>query len=270
MPELPEVETTKIGIRPWITDILIEDVVIREDRLRWRIPNYIRSRLVGNKIKSVTRRAKYLLLNLKHGSAIIHLGMSGSLRVIESNEPPMKHDHFDIVFSKKISLRYRDPRRFGAFFWSEKPQEHKLLSKLGVEPLLDEFTGDYLWEKSRNRKTTIKQLIMNSQIVVGVGNIYASESLFLSGINPSLRANRVSKIRLKELVSKIKTVLNEAIKAGGTTLQDYYKSDGNAGYFKQELKVYGKEDSPCIICDASILMKKLGQRSTFYCKNCQT
>ena len=270
MPELPEVETTKIGITPWVVNKEITDVIIREKRLRYKIPGNIKKQLTNNRIISVKRRAKYLLINFSHGSAIIHLGMSGSLRIIKTNEPARKHDHFDIVFIDDTALRYRDPRRFGAFLWSENPLSHRLLIKLGQEPLQEKFTGEYLWKEAKNRRITIKQFIMNANIVVGVGNIYASESLFLAGINPNRKANRISKKCMEGLVQAIKLILNDAIKAGGTTLQDFYMSDGSAGYFKQKLKVYGREKYPCVSCKFPISMKAIGQRSTFYCKKCQS
>ena len=269
MPELPEVETTKNGISPWVTGNTIEKLIIRVSKLRWMIESDIKKKPLGKVVQSVKRRAKYILLEMDHGSAIIHLGMSGSLRIIKSDEPPMKHDHFDIVFKNGISLRYRDPRKFGAFFWSHNPSSHRLFQRLGPEPLCDEFSEKYLWEKSRKRKVTIKQFIMNSQVVVGVGNIYASESLFLAGIRPSIKTGRLSRKRMKKLVEAIKKILIQAIKSGGTTLQDFYMSDGNPGYFKQKLKVYGREKEPCVKCGEPISIRILGQRSTFYCRICQ-
>ncbi|MDE0742470.1 MAG: bifunctional DNA-formamidopyrimidine glycosylase/DNA-(apurinic or apyrimidinic site) lyase [Woeseiaceae bacterium] len=270
MPELPEVETTRLGITPWVLQKKIIDVKIRESRLRWPIPQNIKDKLLNREIFSVKRRAKYLLLETNNGSAIIHLGMSGSLRIIKNSEPAGKHDHFDIVFSDGLALRFRDPRRFGSFLWSKNPLSHSLLNKLGPEPLESMFTGTYLWEKARKRKVTIKQFIMNAQIVVGVGNIYASESLYMAGINPRRQAGRISKIRMEELVISIKKILKQAINAGGTTLRDFHTSDGGDGYFKTKLSVYDRKCRPCLSCAAPISMVVIGQRSTFYCKNCQT
>ena len=270
MPELPEVETTRLGITPWVHQKKIIDVKIRESRLRWPIPQSIRDNLINRTILSVKRRAKYLLLETNHGSAIIHLGMSGSLRIIKDSEPASKHDHFDIVFIDGLALRFRDPRRFGSFLWSKNPLSHSLLNKLGPEPLESEFTAAYLWEKANKRKVTIKQFIMNAQIVVGVGNIYASESLFMAGINPKRQAGRISKVRIVELVISIKKILKQAIDAGGTTLQDFHTSDGGDGYFKAKLSVYDRKGKPCLSCIKPISMIVIGQRSTFYCKYCQT
>ncbi|MFQ3334026.1 MAG: formamidopyrimidine-DNA glycosylase [Woeseiaceae bacterium] len=270
MPELPEVETTRLGIIPWVLSKKITDVQIREPRLRWPIPAKIKDHLVNKNILFVKRRAKYLLLETINGSAIIHLGMSGSLRIIKDSEPAGKHDHFDIIFSDGLALRYRDPRRFGSFLWSIDPLSHPLLIKLGPEPLENLFTGNYLWNKAYKRKVSIKQFIMNAQIVVGVGNIYASESLFMAGINPKRQAGRVSKIRMEKLVASIKKILLQAIEAGGTTLQDFHTTDGGDGYFKAKLNAYDRRGKPCLFCSSAISMIVIGQRSTFYCKNCQT
>lgn len=270
MPELPEVETTKRGIHPWIHQKKIIEIIIRDKRLRWPIPDDMREKLINREIISVQRRAKYLLIETANGSAIIHLGMSGSLRIIEHDEPPRKHDHYDFVLNNGIALRYRDPRRFGSLLWAKEPLKHKLLSKLGPEPLEEEFTGTYLHSKAKSRKITIKQFIMNAYVVVGVGNIYASESLFLSGINPKRMASRVSKKRMTALVKAIKIILKKAIDAGGTTLRDFHNSDGSEGYFKIKLNVYDKKNKPCPNCNSAIRLIVIGQRSTYYCVNCQT
>ena len=270
MPELPEVETSRRGIEPWIVDRSIVDVVVRDRRLRWPVPRGIESKLRGRTIESVGRRAKYLLINTDGGTAIVHLGMTGSVFVVERGAPAGVHDHFDLEFDSGKALRFRDPRRFGSFLWSRKPLEHPLLAALGPEPLGNAFGGDYLWEKSRGRKVSVKQFIMNAQVVVGVGNIYASESLFLAGINPKRAAGRVARHRYQVLAAAIRDVLSRAIKAGGTTLRDFYGGDGEPGYFRQQLEVYDREGQHCRQCNTLIKAIVQGQRSTYYCKTCQT
>lgn len=270
MPELPEVETTCRGIAPHIENNIIEKVVVRNRSLRWPIPPGLNNKLSGEKIISVTRRAKYLLLNTEKGSLILHLGMSGSLRIVPTNTPAEKHDHFELQFTNGICCRLRDPRRFGAVLWSkENVLEHKLLINLGPEPLEKNFNSALLFKKSRNRKTSIKQFIMDAKIVVGVGNIYASESLFLAGISPIKPAGNITQHETTALVKAIKKILKEAIKQGGTTLKDFTASDGKPGYFKQKLKVYDRKNEPCITCKQPIKQITLGQRSTFYCSQCQ-
>jgi formamidopyrimidine-DNA glycosylase len=269
MPELPEVETSRRGISPYLVDQSIDKVVIRQRRLRWPIPNDVDTRLPGATIQTVGRRAKYLLLETDQGTAIIHLGMSGSVFIVAADTPAGIHDHFDIALQSGKALRFRDPRRFGSLHWSHDATSHWLLQKLGPEPLSDDFSGAYLWQKSRGRRVTIKQFIMNAAIVVGVGNIYASEALFLAGIHPRRAAGRIAKPRYELLATTIKDVLTKAIRAGGTTLRDFYGGDGEPGYFKQELTVYGREGLPCINCQQALCAVVLGQRSTFYCKNCQ-
>jgi formamidopyrimidine-DNA glycosylase len=269
MPELPEVETSRRGITPYVAGQRIEDVTIRERRLRWPISDDMERRLTGTTIESVGRRAKYLLLNTGKGTAIIHLGMSGSVFIVENDTPAGVHDHFDIRLDSGKSLRFRDPRRFGSLHWTDDAAGHWLLEKLGPEPLGDTFSGDYLWARSRGRRVAVKQFIMNAAIVVGVGNIYASESLFLAGIHPRRAAGRISKDRYRKLAITINDVLQKAIDAGGTTLRDFYGGDGEAGYFQQELTVYGRDDEPCPRCKRPISVVVLGQRSTFYCKDCQ-
>ncbi len=270
MPELPEVETSRRGISPYVVGQRIDNIVIRERRLRWPISTDVDERLRGARVDSVGRRAKYLLLNTHHGAAIIHLGMSGSVFIVARDTPAGVHDHFDIEFASGKSLRYRDPRRFGSLHWADDPLQHSLLRDLGPEPLGDEFDGDYLWSRSRGRRVSIKQFIMNANIVVGVGNIYASEALFIAGINPRRAAGRVAKGRYRDLTAAIKGVLAKAIEAGGTTLRDFYGGDGEAGYFQQELQVYGREDEPCLTCDRPVSAIVQGQRATYYCKDCQT
>ena len=270
MPELPEVETSRRGISPYVVGQRIDKIVIRERRLRWPVHSDVDRRLPDATVESVGRRAKYLLLNTTSGTAIVHLGMSGSVFIVDRDTPAGVHDHFDIEFESGKSLRFRDPRRFGSLHWSDDPTQHWLLRKLGPEPLGDDFSGDYLWQTSRGRRVNVKQFIMNAAIVVGVGNIYASESLFLAGIHPRRAAGRISKARYELLASTIKDVLNKAIRAGGTTLRDFYGGDGEAGYFQQELTVYGRDGDPCRSCGQAVSVIVLGQRSTFYCKSCQT
>jgi formamidopyrimidine-DNA glycosylase len=269
MPELPEVETSRRGIAPYVAGQRIGKVDIRERRLRWPISDDMERRLTGATIESVGRRAKYLLLNTNNGTAIVHLGMSGSVFIIENDTPAGVHDHFDIELDSGKSLRFRDPRRFGSLHWTDDTAGHWLLRKLGPEPLEDAFSGDYLWSMSRGRRVAVKQFIMNAAIVVGVGNIYASEALFLAGIHPRRAAGRISKDRYQRLATTIKGVLQKAIDAGGTTLRDFYGGDGEAGYFQQELAVYGRGDEPCLQCGRPVSVFVLGQRSTFYCKDCQ-
>jgi formamidopyrimidine-DNA glycosylase len=269
MPELPEVETSRRGISPYVVGQRIENVVIRERRLRWPVSNDVDRELPGATIESVGRRAKYLLLNTTNGSAIVHLGMSGSVFVVESDTPAGVHDHFDIEVGSGKSLRFRDPRRFGSLHWSIDATQHWLLRNLGPEPLGDDFSGKHLWEKSRGRRVNVKQFIMNAAIVVGVGNIYASESLFLAGIHPCRAAGRIARSRYALLAATIRDVLEQAIRAGGTTLRDFYGGDGEAGYFQRRLEVYGRDGEPCTRCKRPVSVIVLSQRSTFYCKNCQ-
>lgn len=270
MPELPEVETSRRGIEPWIVDRKISRVVVRDRRLRWPVSRGIEKRLAGQTIDSVGRRAKYLLINTSNGTAVVHLGMTGSVFIVDQETPAGVHDHFDIELDSGKMLRYRDPRRFGCFFFSKRPLDHPLLEKLGPEPLGDRFDGEYLWKASRGRKVSIKQFIMNAQVVVGVGNIYASESLFLAGINPKRAAGRIARHRYDALVSAIRDILARSIEAGGTTLRDFYGGDGEPGYFKQELEVYDREGEHCRTCNTIIRAIVQGQRSTYYCKRCQT
>lgn len=270
MPELPEVETSRRGITPHILGKKIVNVVVRESRLRWPVPAELSERLTGQTIDAVDRRAKYLLLHSTRGSVILHLGMSGSLRIVPAYTQAEKHDHVDIEFQDGLCLRLRDPRRFGALLWTKSdPLLHDLLVKLGPEPLEDAFTGNYLYQKSRNRSLAIKQLIMDSHIVVGVGNIYANESLFLAGIHPLRESGRISRNRYEDLVIAIKQVLNAAILEGGTTLKDFHASDGKPGYFRPQLRVYNRANLPCTLCQRPLNLIKQGQRASYYCRDCQ-
>lgn len=271
MPELPEVETTCRGIAPHLKNRTVTDVVIANPQLRWPIPTTLKKSLLGKKILSVSRRAKYLLISTENGTLILHLGMSGSLRIVKSGTPLEKHDHFELLLNSGKSLRLNDPRRFGAVLWSkQQPLEHPLLVNLGPEPLTDEFGAERLFSCSRKRQVSIKQFIMDNKIVVGVGNIYASEALFRSGIRPTIKAGKISRLRFEKLTANIKSVLAEAIEQGGTTLKDFTNSDGKPGYFQQKLDVYGRTGEQCHVCDKTIKQITQGQRSSYYCPHCQT
>jgi formamidopyrimidine-DNA glycosylase len=270
MPELPEVETTRRGIVKQTKEQVITKVIIREKRLRWPIPDDLSSILPGQQIEDVNRRGKYLLLKCTSGYIIIHLGMSGHLRVLDSNTAVKKHDHVDIVLSNGLCLRYHDPRRFGCVLWtSDAIFNHPLLVKLGPEPLEVEFTGEYLYSNAQKRRMAVKNYIMNAHVVVGVGNIYANEALFLAGIHPACSANEVNLKRYQNLVQIIKQVLQAAIEKGGTTLRDFVNTSGNPGYFQQSLLVYARAGEPCVKCGEKLLMEKIGQRATYYCYHCQ-
>lgn len=269
MPELPEVETTRRGINPSIQHQRIEKIVIRQAQLRWPVPDEIHT-LEGQTVDSVTRRAKYLLLNTHIGSAIIHLGMSGSLGITTINKPAEKHDHVDFIFDNKALLRLHDPRRFGAVLWAQEPSSHRLLCNLGPEPLSEDFHTQHLYQKSRNKRVVVKQFIMNAHNVVGVGNIYASEALFMAGVDPQTPAGNITLATYEKLTLAIKEVLTSAIKQGGTTLRDFVNADGKTGYFQVSLNVYGKAEQPCPNCSQPIQKITQYQRSTFYCPHCQT
>jgi len=267
MPELPEVETTKNGLKKLLTNKTITEVTILNPNLRWRVDKSIISKINNQTIRSFSRRGKYILFNLDKGHLMVHLGMSGKINVVNIKEPLKKHDHFLLHFNNEV-MRFNDPRRFGSIFYLEN-LSHQLINHLGVEPLENSFHENYLFENSRNKTQNVKAFIMDSKIVVGVGNIYACESLFKTGINPKTQANKISKQRYIDLTNKIKEVLTEAIKAGGTTLQDFAKVDGKPGYFSQELSVYGREDENCYRCNGKIRRIVQNQRSTFYCPKCQ-
>jgi len=270
MPELPEVETTRRGIAPHLEGRRVRKVVVRQPRLRWPVPPRLARELTGQRIEHVRRRGKYLLLETAAGTAILHLGMSGSLRVLDAAEPPQAHDHVDICLDNGRCLRLRDPRRFGAVLWTTRPAaQHRLLRDLGPEPLGEAFDADYLFQRSRGRRGAIKPFIMDSKVVVGVGNIYASEALFLAGINPKTPAGRIGRARMQRLVEAIRAVLARAIEQGGTTLRDFSDSAGRPGYFQQQLQVYGRAGEPCRRCGGNIRSLTLGQRNTFYCPRCQ-
>jgi formamidopyrimidine-DNA glycosylase len=270
MPELPEVETTRRGIEPSVVGHVIEQVIVREPRLRWRVPRNLPQRAAGQPVKQLRRRAKYLLFDLDRGSMILHLGMSGSLRLMPASTAPILHDHVDIVMDSGLCLRFNDPRRFGSLLWTdEDPLTHPLLRSLAPEPLSEEFDGEYLARAAKGRRVAIKQLIMNGQVVVGVGNIYASEALFRAGIRPRRSAGRLKRPEFDALVKSIKEVLQDAILAGGTTLRDYINPEGMPGYFRQKLFVYERTQDPCRVCRTPIKHLVQGQRSTYFCPQCQ-
>jgi formamidopyrimidine-DNA glycosylase len=269
MPELPEVETTRAGLAPHCEGKKITQVILRRPDLRWPIPKAIKQHLPDQTIVAIRRRAKYLLLDVGSGSAILHLGMSGMLRVLPSTTLVGKHDHVDIVLENHRAIRFTDPRRFGCLLWQANGEIHPLLQTLGPEPLSEDFNGDMLFELSRKRKAPIKQFLMDQAIVVGVGNIYAAESLFKAGIAPTRAAGSVSRERYQRLAAAIKTILAHAIQRGGTTLRDFLNADGAPGYFEQELWVYGREGEPCKICKKPIQSLRLGQRASAWCRHCQ-
>ncbi len=269
MPELPEVETTRRGISPHISGRSVSAVIVRNPNLRWPVSRRFAAELAGQTVTSVERRAKYLLLRTGQGTALIHLGMSGSLRLVAPDTAPGKHDHVDILFQDR-ALRLTDPRRFGSLHWTRRPPEqHRLLRDLGPEPLGPAFSGDYLYRTSRGRKVAVKQFITNSHVVAGVGNIYASEALYMAGIDPRRAAGRIGRQKYQLLDEVIREVLTDAIAEGGTTLRDFVNGNGEPGYFRLQLNVYGRTGEPCISCRARIREIRQGQRATFYCPICQ-
>lgn len=269
MPELPEVETTRRGLAPHLIGRTVISLDIRQPRLRWPIPQTLRRNLPGQRIDAIERRAKYLLVHTKVGSALLHLGMSGSLRVLPASTPVGAHDHVDWRLDSGRILRFTDPRRFGSQLWQPSGKVHPLLAGLGPEPLGDDFDGDYLWQRSRGRKAAVKVFLMGQAVVVGVGNIYASEALFAAGIHPKRAAGSISRARYERLADEVKRVLRYAITRGGTTLRDFISPDSEPGYFEQELFVYGREGEPCKVCGTPIRSIVLGQRSTYFCPRCQ-
>jgi len=270
MPELPEVETTLRGVAPYLTGARIERLEVRERRLRIPIPEATEEQVAGQRVLRLRRRGKYLLAELERGGLLIHLGMSGSLRILASDTPPGKHDHLDLRFENGSCLRLRDPRRFGIFLWTPgRPDEHILLRHMGPEPLGDAFDGDYLYRLSRGRRAPVKAFVMDARVVVGVGNIYANESLFLAGIRPARPCGRIGLERYRRLAADIRQVLGGAIAQGGTTLRDFVQEDGSPGYFARSLKVYGRAGAPCPICGEPIHQSRIGQRSSFFCPRCQ-
>lgn len=270
MPELPEVETTRRGIEPHVLNKPIAQVLVRQPSLRWPVSPELSQVLVGSQFSSVGRRAKYLLFKANTGRMMVHLGMSGSLRIASGDQPLKKHDHIDVIFGEGTILRYHDPRRFGSVFWLPDHSSHTLLDDLGPEPLGGGFDGDHLFAVSRGRKVAVKLLVMNAHIVVGVGNIYANEALFNAGIRPDRMAGGISRARYQRLSEEIKKILGSAIESGGTTLRDFVREDGSPGYFKQSLSVYGRGGEPCKKCDKPLTETRLGNRTTVFCRRCQS
>ena len=268
MPELPEVETTRRGIESYFIRDLIESIEVRNARLRWHVPDEI-ERLQCKQVKQVLRRGKYIILELDNGAILIHLGMSGSMRIEKPEAELKKHDHVIFYLSSELQVRFNDPRRFGSVLWTNNWQNHKLISGLGPEPLNREFDVEYLYALAKQRKLAIKQFIMDSHVVVGVGNIYANEALFLANIHPKRAANNISKKRMAVLVEKIKLVLGNAIQQGGTTLKDFVGGDGKPGYFQQQLFVYGKSGEPCKHCGSILKEIRMNNRTTVFCSKCQ-
>lgn len=273
MPELPEVETTRKGVSPYCLNQTVRDLTVRQPALRWPVPDDLAATICGKRIDRVERRGKYLLFGFEHGTLLVHLGMSGSLRVILADSDPApvnKHDHLDIVLQNGDILRYHDPRRFGAVLWTDQPVEaHKLIAHLGPEPLSDAFNADYLAARCAKRKTAIKAVIMDSKVVVGVGNIYANEALFFSGIHPAQPANTLSRNQLETLTGHIRFVLQRSIEQGGTTLRDFVGGDGKPGYFAQQLNVYGRAGSECRHCGTKLQEIRQSNRSSVFCPACQ-
>lgn len=273
MPELPEVETTRRGIEPHVVGRKVKQLIVRDSRLRWPVPEELAECIAGQKLRGIERRGKYLLLDFGRGTALWHLGMSGSLRVLLGdavNQPAAVHDHVDLVFSGKVALRFTDPRRFGALLWTEEPvAEHSLIAHLGPEPLSDAFDAEYLYQKSRKRQQAIKVWLKDAKVVVGVGNIYANEALFTAGIRPDKPAGKLTKPKAQRLVQEIKRVLAKAIERGGTTLRDFTGGDGQPGYFAQELSVYGRGGKPCRQCAKPLVEIRQANRATVFCRQCQ-
>lgn len=270
MPELPEVEITRRGLEPHLVGQRIEAAIVRHAGLRHPVPETLNQTLSGLTLRGIERRGKYLLLDCGAGWLILHLGMSGSLRILPAVTPPQKHDHFDLVLGSGQCMRLRDPRRFGAVLWTAAPpQRHPLLARLGIEPLTAAFDGDFLFAASRDRKTAIKPFLMDGHIAVGIGNIYANEALFDAAINPKTAAGKIGAARYARLAEAVKETLTRAIAAGGSTLRDFVDSAGAPGYFQQQYRVYGRTGLPCPRCGAAIHQIRQGQRSTFYCPGCQ-
>lgn len=270
MPELPEVETISRGISPQILKRKISSVLVRNHKLRWPIPKNLPQILIGQSIQKIHRRGKYILLETKAGTLIIHLGMSGNLQIKPKEHVLDKHEHVNIVFGDKLALCYNDPRRFGAILWTaENPLEHLLLKNLGIEPLEKDFTARYLFDRSKRSRCAVKQFIMDSKVIVGVGNIYANEALFAAKINPLQKTNSISYKSYQLLTKKIKELLRLAIKCGGTSIKDYIDSQGKKGSFQNKLKVYGRQGQLCVNCKTKLASIHLGQRSTVFCPRCQ-
>lgn len=270
MPELPEVEITRQGIAPHLLNQTIENIIVRQPNLRWPVPIDSLSQLVGQPIINISRRAKFLLLQTHSGTLLIHLGMSGSLRILPTSTPPQKHDHADILLNNGLCLRYRDPRRFGAILWSgDAIENHRLLAHLGPEPLTRTFHSRYLYQALQNKSQSLKQCLMDNKIVVGVGNIYANEALFLAKLSPFIEGRAIQLEDCEALTKAIKQTLKKAIRAGGTSLKDFTQADGSPGYFRHQLQMYGRENEPCLRCQTIIKKVAQANRATYYCPSCQ-
>ena len=270
MPELPEVETTRLGLTPHLQGEFIRTAIVRNRHLRWPVPHKLAELVAGREIRKLERRSKYLLLDCGGAWLIYHLGMSGSLRVVPADTPPRTHDHVDLVLANGNALRLHDPRRFGAILWEPGDlSRHKLLRGLGPEPLESEFSGGWLFERTRGRTAPIKNVLMDNHMVCGVGNIYANESLFRAGIHPARAAGRIARPRYARLAEEVRVTLRAAIEAGGSTLRDFVHADGSPGYFQQQYFVYGRAGEKCLKCGTPIKTVRIGQRSAFYCPSCQ-
>jgi formamidopyrimidine-DNA glycosylase len=269
MPELPEVETTRLGLVPRVVGRRIRDVVVREPRLRWPVPRGLAARLRGAQVRAIHRRGKYLLFEFEAGHLLVHLGMSGSLTLVPPDRPVRRHDHVDLVLDSGDIVRLNDARRFGAVLWVRDPARHPLLDGLGVEPFDDAFGGDYLHRVSHGRRAPVKQFLMDARVVTGIGNIYANEALFAARIHPSRASGRISRSRFDRLAGAVRATLTRALAAGGSTLRDFVGSDGQPGHFQLEYAVYGREGSPCPACGAPVRAGRHAGRSTFYCASCQ-
>lgn len=270
MPELPEVETTRLGLVPHLSAQTVCGVIVRQKRLRVPMPPRLRSKLSGCRIESLSRRGKYLLIHLSDGALLVHLGMSGSLFVVPADALPDKHCHLDVLLDNGMALRFRDPRRFGSVLWTaEDPYSLPQLARLGAEPLSKAFTADYLYSRAQGKKAAVKNFIMDARMVAGVGNVYANEALFGAGISPLRPAGCVSRERCRRLARALRLVLRQAIRQGGTTLKDFTNADGKPGYFQRTLKVYGREGLSCVRCQRPITRRVIGGRSSFYCRSCQ-
>ena len=269
MPELPEVETTRRGLAPHLEGQRVTRVVLRRADLRWPIPIEVQQLLPGQTILSVRRRAKYLLFDTAIGSALVHLGMSGTLRIASTDAPVRTHDHVDLLLDRGNLLRFNDPRRFGCLLWQAAGQTHPLLQHLGPEPLSEHFNADYLFSRSRHRRTPVKSWLMDQRLVVGVGNIYAAEALFVAGISPLRMAGKLSRKHCEVLAAAIKQILMQAIARGGTTLRDFLAPDGAPGYFEQELLVYGRDAQPCQRCNTPLQNVLISGRASVWCRRCQ-
>ncbi|NTV95597.1 MAG: bifunctional DNA-formamidopyrimidine glycosylase/DNA-(apurinic or apyrimidinic site) lyase [Thiobacillus sp.] len=269
MPELPEVETVRRGLAPHLVGRRLLGARVREGRLRWPVPDDLDDRVAGRRVDQLERRGKYLIVTLDRGYLILHLGMSGSLRLVTADSPVGKHDHLDFLIEGGDLLRYRDPRRFGAILWCDAPERHPLIASLGIEPLEAGFDGDWLYQASRAIRAPVKSWLMDAHVVVGIGNIYANESLFHAGIHPLLPADRLTRPRCRRLAEAIRTTLERAIAAGGSTLRDFVDGHGEPGYFQQTYYVYGRAGEPCRVCGETVRSTRLGNRTTCFCPKCQ-